>query len=94
MKYFELNNEEKKLLKEYESGKLKSIGKDKLKKEKTRLQKTANATLSKSKNINIRLSEKDLQKIKSKAVKRGIPYQTLLASVIHQYTNDTANNDV
>lgn len=45
----------------------------------------AQLTLNKTRNINIRIPEKDLVKIKSIAVEKGVPQQTLLASVIHQY---------
>ena len=48
------------------------------------MQKYATNTLNKTKNINIRLSEKDLHKIKVKAMEKGIPYQTFIASLIHQ----------
>ena len=44
-------------------------------------------TLNKTRNINIRLSERDLQKLKVKAMERGLPYQTLVASVVHQFSN-------
>ncbi len=88
MKYYELDKEEKKILKEFEGGKLKTISKAQFKKEKAKFEKIADNTLKKSKNINIRLSEKDLQKVKSKAIKKGIPYQTLIASIIHQYTDN------
>jgi len=43
--------------------------------------------LGKTKNINIRLSHKDLLKLKSRAVASGIPYQTLVASVLHRFAN-------
>ncbi|MBA3047807.1 hypothetical protein KKC83_06285 [Patescibacteria group bacterium] len=87
MKYFELDKEEKKLLKDYEGGKLVSVSKEQLKKDKRKYQEYAKSTLNKTKNINIRLSEKDLQKVKSKAVEKGVPYQTLVSSVLHRYAN-------
>lgn len=83
MKYYELDKEEKEILEAFNKGEFKSV--PNVKKEITRLQKVANNTLNKTKNINIRLSEKDLRKIKSKAMEQGIPYQTLITSVIHQY---------
>ena len=48
------------------------------------LQKYAENTLNKTKNINIRLTVKDLQKVKAKAMEKGIPYQTFVSSIIHQ----------
>ena len=41
--------------------------------------------LKKTKNINIRLAENDILKIKRKSAELNIPYQTILASVIHQF---------
>jgi len=38
-----------------------------------------------SKNINIRISENDLQSIKLLAAREGMPYQTLIGSIIHKY---------
>jgi len=85
MKYFELDKEEKKITADFDSGDFESVKKIKL--EKAKYQNYAKSTLSKPRNINIRLSEKDLQKIKSKAVAKGLPYQTLLSSLIHQYAD-------
>ncbi len=85
MKYFILSEEEEQILKDYEEGKLSSI--NNLEEEKKRYKKIAEATLNKTKNINIRLSEKDIQKIKEKAARDGIPYQTLVSSIIHRFAN-------
>lgn len=40
----------------------------------------------KRKNINIRISEQDLLRVKSKALEEGIPYQTYISSLIHKHT--------
>ena len=48
---------------------------------------SAKAYLNKSKNITLRLSLADLYGIKSKALESGIPYQTLINALIHQYVN-------
>lgn len=45
----------------------------------------ARATIQKNKRINIRLSAQDLEGIQQRALEEGIPYQTLIASVIHKY---------
>jgi len=82
MKHFELTKEEKIFLAGFEKGKLVSV-KDKQRTEKL-YQKYAKNTLAKSRNINIRLSEKVLAKLKAEAVKRGTPYQTYTASILHQ----------
>ena len=39
------------------------------------------------KQVNFRINESDLEKLKSKALSEGIPYQTLLNSIIHKYLN-------
>ncbi|MBI3282788.1 hypothetical protein HYZ70_01795 [Candidatus Curtissbacteria bacterium] len=84
MKYYELDKEEQEILDSVEKGKWKPV-KD-LAKEKRRLMQAAKNTLNKTRNINLRLSERDLQKLKAKAAREGIPYQTLAASVIHRAT--------
>jgi len=85
MKYFDWDSEknEKQILKDVESGKLKSV-KD-VKKEAKKHKGYAKQTLNKLKSINIRISSRDLQKIKAKAVQKGMPYQTLVSSTLHQH---------
>lgn len=85
MKYYDLDKEEAQILQDFEHGEFKSEAKKPpvIKK----YQAFARATLNKTKNINIRLSEKTLLKLKAKAVKEGIPYQTLAASILHRFTN-------
>ena len=46
------------------------------------------ANVKQKKVINIRPLEADIVKIKSKALSKGIPYQTLINSIIHQFAND------
>ena len=53
---------------------------------KKELQKIARSTLNKTRNINIRLTERDLYHLKSKAIEEGIPYQTLADSILHKST--------
>ncbi len=86
MKYFELDKDEKKILKDVNGGQYKSV--KELKKMKLRYQQAAKSNLNKTKNVNIRLSEMDLQKIRSRAIEDGIPYQTLMSSILHKYLND------
>jgi predicted DNA binding CopG/RHH family protein len=85
MKYYELDKEEQELLESFERGEFVSV--QNTEKEISRFQTVARATLNRTKNINIRLSERDLLKLKAKAVEKGIPYQTLVASILHQYNN-------
>ena len=44
-------------------------------------------TLKKDKRINLRLSQKDYHQIQIKAIEEGIPYQTLISSIVHKYLN-------
>lgn len=70
------------VLEAYEAGKLKpSAGKAELQ----RLRAAARATAIKDKRVNIRLSSVDLLDIQAKALEEGMPYQTLIASVLHKY---------
>ena len=55
------------------------------KREVRRYQAYARAAIQKSKRINIRLSPQDLEGMQQRAVEEGIPYQTLVASVIHKF---------
>lgn len=66
-----------------ESGKVtfKRIGQ----REKKRIRAIAKFTLEKTRNINIRLTEQDVHRLKVKAMQEGIPYQTLAASILHKY---------
>jgi predicted DNA binding CopG/RHH family protein len=50
-----------------------------------KLIQAAQATIAKNRHISIRLSEKDLMKLRAKALELGIPYQTLIGSILHQY---------
>ncbi|MDA1372069.1 MAG: antitoxin [Proteobacteria bacterium] len=78
-----LNQEERDILNAFEAGELKrSKGADKIKKEH---QKYAEAMFKKDARINIRLSSNDLRRLQKKALAEGIPYQTLVASILHKY---------
>ena len=70
------------VLEAYESGKLKPIAS---KAELQRMRAAARATSIKDKRVNIRLSSADLLDIQAKALAEGMPYQTLIASVLHKY---------
>jgi predicted DNA binding CopG/RHH family protein len=73
---------EHEILEAYESGRLKSVaGKAELQ----RLREAARATAIKDKRVNIRLSSVDLLDIQARALEQGLPYQTLIASVLHKY---------
>lgn len=80
-----LDKEEQELLKSFESGEWKPI--KNMGKELKKHQEYAKNTFLKNKRINIRISEKDLDSIQRKALEEGIPYQTLISSLIHKYVN-------
>ena len=42
----------------------------------------------KTRNINIRISESDLDQLKARSRREGLPYQTLIASILHKYVSD------
>ena len=52
-----------------------------------RLRISVREKISKRKPINLRLLEDDLERIKAEAIKEGIPYQTLISSIIHRYVS-------
>src|SRR5262249_38167876 len=78
-----LNKEEEEILSSFERGEWKTI--KNIEKEKLSARRTAARTLRKDVRINIRLTSHDLSNIKSIAAFEGIPYQTLIASVLHKY---------
>lgn len=55
------------------------------KRETTRYQEVAKATLRKDRRVNIRISSQDLEALKTRALEEGLPYQTLISSVLHKY---------
>ena len=73
---------EMEVLDAYESGALKSVA---TKEELVRFKAAARATAIKDRRVNIRLSSGDLHDIQVRALEEGVPYQTLIASVLHKY---------
>jgi len=78
-----LDKEERNLIESLETEKWKPV-KD-IEAWKTVLSKAATSTLIKDQRMNIRITKNDLDGIKLKAVEEGIPYQTLVASILHKY---------
>jgi predicted DNA binding CopG/RHH family protein len=77
------DQEESEILEAFESGKVKR-SKDAAETQK-RHQQYAEAMFRKDARINIRLPSKDLRGLQKKALAEGIPYQTLVASILHKY---------
>ena len=81
-----LNKEEQEILESVERGEWVPI--DNMEEENKIFQVIAKAQLKKDKRINIRLADRDLSLLKTKAVQEGMPYQTLISSVLHKYATD------
>jgi predicted DNA binding CopG/RHH family protein len=80
-----LDQEEKELMKSLEKDEWQPV--KNLDQEKNKALQAARNTLKKDKRINLRLSQKDYHKIQLRAIEEGIPYQTLIASIVHKYLN-------
>jgi predicted DNA binding CopG/RHH family protein len=76
------DTDEKELLESVERGEWKSAGGGK---RRARYSRYAKATLRKDRRLNIRLSSKDLEAIQKRALAEGLPYQTLISSLLHKY---------
>ncbi len=80
-----LDTEERKVLRAVEAEEWKPV-RDK-KREIVRYGEYAKATFRKDRRINIRISTKDLEALQKRALEEGIPYQTLVSSVLHKYVS-------
>ncbi len=74
---------EQEILDAYEKGDLKSTSPSKV--QLAKFKAAATATFLKEKRVNIRLSSPDLMDIQARALEEGMPYQTLIASVLHKF---------
>ena len=77
-----LTKEEQELLDAVEAGEFESVLTESRRKE---LESVASNTFRKDKRINIRISNRDLAAIQSRALQEGMPYQTFVSSIIHKY---------
>jgi predicted DNA binding CopG/RHH family protein len=77
--------DERELLDSVESGEWRSV-KDRGR-EIARYRRVAEATFKKDRRINIRLSSKDLAALQKRALEEGVPYQTLVSSILHKYVS-------
>lgn len=84
MSKMKLEREEKALLDAFEAGEFES----RLDKRRAaQLAEAARATVRKDKRINIRISSRDLQALQRRALEEGLPYQSLVSSVLHKYVS-------
>jgi predicted DNA binding CopG/RHH family protein len=82
---YELDAYEQEIFDAFESGTLKPIPLEK--EERAKLQQMAADTLAKTRRVNIRMTAMTLEGMQAKAAVEGLPYQTLMASVLHKYAS-------
>ncbi len=82
-----IDDEEKELMTSIEADECQSM--QEVTAEKKKAMDAARRTIRKDKRINLRLSEKDYRQIQIRAVEEGMPYQTLISSIVHKYLNGT-----
>ena len=80
-----IDQEEKDLMESIDRGEWQPV--KNLDQERKKAVEAARNTLKKDKRINLRLSQKDYHQIQIKAIEEGIPYQTLISSILHKYLN-------
>jgi predicted DNA binding CopG/RHH family protein len=80
-----LDQEEKELMESIDRDEWQSV--KNFDQEKEQAIQAARNTLKKDKRINLRLTQKDYHQIQVKAIEEGIPYQTLISSIVHKYLN-------
>lgn len=83
MKQIILDDEERELIRSVENGEWQTI--ENLQEEIEHSQKIAEATLKKDERMNIRMTRRDMDALKIKALEEGMPYQTLVSSILHKY---------
>ena len=85
MKTLKLDSEEKAILEELERDEWKSTVT--ASQDLASYKEAARNTLRKDKRVNIRISERDLSSLQKIALQEGIPYQTLISSILHKFVN-------
>ena len=76
---------EKKILESFERGEWRSV--KGAKRDRSRYARYATATFKRDRRLNIRISGKDLEAIQKRALEEGLPYQTLISSLLHKYAS-------
>ena len=80
-----LDQEEQELLESFEQDEWRPVAGREV--ELERYRQYARAAFKKDMRVNIRISRKDLEALQKRAMEEGIPYQTLMASVLHKYVS-------
>ena len=86
-----MSKEEREILEAFERGTLKSPRNKLAQLKKHRVYATE--TFRKDKRVNVRISGRDLDALRKRALREGIPYQTLIASVLHKYVEGQLKSD-
>ncbi len=89
MSKVKLDKEEKKILAAFEAGEYESVLTPARKRQ---VIESAATTFKKDKRINIRISSRDLEAIQKRAIVEGIPYQTLVSSILHKYVSGSLHD--
>ena len=84
MSKVKLDKSEKELVAAYEAGEFKSVLTPIRRKQ---IKHSAENTFKKDRRINIRISSRDLDAIQRRALEEGVPYQTLVSSILHKYVS-------
>lgn len=79
----QLNSEERDILEKFERGELRPASN--VEHEIKQARQAARNTFNKTRRVNLRVTERDFSLAHARAREEGIPYQTLLSSVIHKY---------
>ena len=80
-----LTKEEKEILESVENGEWESLPEFHIM--AGEITDAAKSTMKKDKRVNIRMTERDFVHIQKVALREGLPYQTLIASILHKYLN-------
>lgn len=86
MKFDSLDKKEQDIVKSVENQEFSQVGalQDRVDYWQESVQQTV-----KRKSIHLKLQERDVQKIRSIAYEKGVPYQTLIGSILHQYAKNS-----
>ena len=80
-----LDKYEQEIVRSFENNEWESV--PDLEKRKLELQEYARETLRKDRRVNIRITGRDLRQLQRIALREGLPYQTLISSILHKYVN-------
>jgi len=78
---FVLDDDEREIMDAFEQGRLRPV------ESSVDFRQVARNTMLKNRKINIRITENDLSALQRKAAREGIPYQTLIGSVLHKFAS-------